>query len=87
MAAASPFPAPEGVTDINTIPSALIQRTEIVTGGSSAVYGSDAITGVVNFIMRDDFERGRSARADGHRQRDGDPQQELRPHLRHQFRR
>jgi hypothetical protein len=47
---------PDETTDINTIPAALIQRTEIVTGGSSAVYGSDAITGVVNFIMRDDFE-------------------------------
>ncbi|HEY6817143.1 MAG TPA: TonB-dependent receptor, partial [Croceibacterium sp.] len=47
---------PEQTTDLNTIPSALIERTEIVTGGSSAVYGSDAITGVVNFIMRDDFE-------------------------------
>ncbi|OYW81434.1 MAG: TonB-dependent receptor, partial [Asticcacaulis sp. 32-58-5] len=44
------------VTDINTIPAALIKRTEVVTGGSSAVYGSDAITGVVNFIMRDDFD-------------------------------
>ncbi|MFA6116289.1 MAG: TonB-dependent receptor [Sphingomonas sp.] len=47
---------PDQVTDLNTIPTALIARTEIVTGGSSAVYGSDAITGVVNFIMRDDFE-------------------------------
>ncbi|WP_284734441.1 TonB-dependent receptor plug domain-containing protein [Sphingosinicella terrae] len=47
---------PEQVTDLNTIPAALIERTEIVTGGSSAVYGSDAITGVVNFIMRSDFE-------------------------------
>lgn len=47
---------PEQVTDLNTIPTALIERTEIVTGGSSAVYGSDAITGVVNFIMKDDFE-------------------------------
>ena len=46
---------PEQVTDLNTIPSTLIARTEIVTGGSSAVYGSDAITGVVNFIMRNDF--------------------------------
>lgn len=53
---------PEQVTDLNTIPSTLIQRTEIVTGGSSAVYGSDAITGVVNFIIRDDFE-GVEARA------------------------
>ncbi len=47
---------PDQTTDLNTIPSALVARTEIVTGGSSAVYGSDAITGVVNFIMRDDFE-------------------------------
>jgi len=51
-----------GVTDINTIPSALIERVEVVTGGSSAVYGSDAITGVTNFILRDDFE-GIEARA------------------------
>ena len=42
-------------TDINTIPAALIERTEIVTGGSSAVYGSDAIAGVTNFIMRRNF--------------------------------
>jgi outer membrane receptor protein involved in Fe transport len=47
---------PDQVTDLNTIPTSLIARTEVVTGGSSAVYGSDAITGVVNFIMRDDFE-------------------------------
>ncbi|RYE45560.1 MAG: TonB-dependent receptor, partial [Hyphomicrobiales bacterium] len=47
---------PTQTTDLNTIPSSLIKRTEIVTGGSSAVYGSDAITGVVNFIMRNDFE-------------------------------
>jgi iron complex outermembrane receptor protein len=47
---------PEQITDLNTIPTALIDRTEVVTGGSSAVYGSDAITGVVNFVMKDDFE-------------------------------
>jgi iron complex outermembrane receptor protein len=46
----------EQVTDLNTIPASLIRRTEIVTGGSSAVYGSDAITGVINFVLRDDFE-------------------------------
>lgn len=44
------------LTDLNTIPSALVKRVEIVTGGSSAVYGSDALAGVVNFIMRDDFK-------------------------------
>ena len=45
-----------GVVDINSIPSALVERVEVVTGGASAVYGSDAISGVVNFIMKDDFE-------------------------------
>ena len=47
---------PDFTTDINTIPAALVKRVEVVTGGSSAVYGSDAITGVTNFIMKDDFE-------------------------------
>jgi len=55
---------PENVIDLNTIPSALVKRVEVVTGGSSAVYGSDAITGVVNFILRDDFE-GVEFRAQG----------------------
>src|SRR6187551_820137 len=53
---------PEQITDLNTIPTALVERTEVVTGGSSAVYGSDAITGVINFIIKDDFE-GVKARA------------------------
>ena len=43
-------------TDINNIPASLIERVEVVTGGASAVYGSDAIGGVVNFILKDDFE-------------------------------
>jgi iron complex outermembrane recepter protein len=42
--------------DLNQIPAALIQRVELLTGGASAVYGSDAISGVVNFIMNDRFE-------------------------------
>ncbi len=50
-------------TDINTIPAALVDRTEVVTGGSSAVYGSDAIAGVVNFIMKSDFQ---GVEVDGH---------------------
>ncbi len=42
--------------DISSIPNALIERVEVLTGGASAIYGSDAVTGVVNFILRDDFE-------------------------------
>ncbi len=46
----------QGRVDINAIPAPLIERVEVLTGGASAIYGSDAIAGVVNFIMRDDFE-------------------------------
>ncbi len=42
--------------DVNTIPNDLIERVDIVTGGNSAVYGSDAIAGVVNFILKRDFD-------------------------------
>ena len=42
--------------DVNTIPSALVERVDVLTGGASAIYGSDAVTGVVNFILKDDFE-------------------------------
>lgn len=42
--------------DINQIPGALIKNVEVLTGGASATYGSDAVAGVVNFIMIDDFE-------------------------------
>ncbi len=41
--------------DINTIPATLIKRVEILTGGASATYGADAVAGVVNFIMDNDF--------------------------------
>jgi len=42
--------------DINFIPSALIERVDVLTGGASAVYGADAVGGVVNFIMSRNFE-------------------------------
>ena len=42
--------------DLNQIPTALIERVEVLTGGASAVYGADAVAGVVNFIMNDNFE-------------------------------
>ena len=44
------------VTDINSIPGAMIDRVEIITGGASAVYGADAIGGVTNFIMKKNYE-------------------------------
>src|SRR5688572_2998486 len=42
--------------DVNTIPAALIDRVDIVTGGASAVYGSDAVTGVINFILKNEMD-------------------------------
>ncbi len=42
--------------DLNQIPAPLIRRVEILTGGAGAIYGSDAVAGVVNFIMNDKFE-------------------------------
>ena len=44
------------VVDVNSIPAAAISRVEVITGGASAVYGADALSGVVNFILKDDFE-------------------------------
>src|SRR5207253_1599934 len=47
---------PNPGADVNQIPAALIERIEVVTGGASATYGSDAVGGVVNFIMKKDFQ-------------------------------
>jgi len=64
------------VVDINTIPSSAIQNVEVITGGASAVYGPDAMAGVVNFILKDDFEgfeldyqMGETADGDGEEER------------------
>ncbi|HYE44475.1 MAG TPA: TonB-dependent receptor [Caulobacter sp.] len=52
-----PYGSPnDAAADLNQIPAALVERVEVLTGGASAVYGSDAISGVVNFIMKKDFE-------------------------------
>ena len=60
------------LVDINTIPAAAIDRVEVITGGAAAVYGADAIAGVVNFIPKKNFEgvqinaqSGISAEGDG----------------------
>lgn len=45
-----------GLVDVNTLPQMLIERVEVVTGGASAAYGSDAVAGVVNFILNTRYE-------------------------------
>ncbi len=52
-----PFGSPQDVgADLNQIPAQLIERTEVLTGGASSIYGADAVAGVVNFVMKRDFE-------------------------------
>jgi iron complex outermembrane recepter protein len=62
----------DGAVDLNMIPTALISRVDILTGGASAVYGSDAVAGVVNFVTKRDFsgveidtQYGLTSRGDG----------------------
>lgn len=62
----------DGVVDVNIIPASLVESVEVISGGASAVYGSDAIAGVVNFKLKDEFEGlqfdgswGQSDQADG----------------------
>lgn len=64
--------AETSVVDINAIPSSLIKQVEVLTGGASAVYGADAVTGVVNFVLDREFDGlelgmtgGLSGKADG----------------------
>ena len=45
-----------GTVDVNTIPAALVDRVEIISGGAASTYGADAVSGVVNFILKNDFE-------------------------------
>ncbi len=47
--------------DLNAVPSLLIERVDVLTGGASSVYGSDAVAGVVNFIIDDEFEGFKAA--------------------------
>jgi iron complex outermembrane receptor protein len=67
-----------GLVDVDMIPQMMISRVDVVTGGVSAVYGSDAIAGVVNYIVdrnftgvRTELEGGQSDRGDGERLRAG----------------
>lgn len=61
----------EPLVDTNTIPIALIDRVDVLTGGASAVYGADAVSGAVNFILKDDFE-GLAVRFQGGMSDEGD---------------
>lgn len=56
MTPGDPNQGSTGAGDVNLIPAALIKRVEVLTGGASSVYGADAVSGVVNFIMDTDFE-------------------------------
>lgn len=67
-----PLSGASGVTDINLIPDFLVKRVDVVTGGASAAYGSDAVVGVVNFVLdtdfsgiKTDFSAGTSTHDDG----------------------
>lgn len=55
LPAASPSSG-SAAADINLIPGQLVERVEVLTGGASSTYGADAVAGVVNFIMKDNFE-------------------------------
>jgi iron complex outermembrane receptor protein len=46
----------DGSVDVDTLPQMLVSRVDVVTGGASAVYGSDAVTGVINFVLDKKFE-------------------------------
>jgi outer membrane receptor protein involved in Fe transport len=61
-----------GAVDVNLFPGAMVERVEVVTGGASAAYGTDAVAGVVNFVLKDDFtgfdvhtQVGQTDRSDG----------------------
>lgn len=46
----------ENSVDVNTIPLDLVERVDVLTGGASAIYGADGVSGVVNFVLRRDFD-------------------------------
>ena len=64
----------EPLVDTNSIPTALIERVDVLTGGASAVYGADAVSGAVNFVLKDDFE-GFSMRSQGGMSGEGDAEE------------
>lgn len=60
--------------DLNNIPAALVERVDVLTGGSSSTYGADAVAGVVNFVMNDHFEGVKiDANASAYQHTNGNP--------------
>ncbi|KQZ67921.1 MULTISPECIES: TonB-dependent receptor [unclassified Lysobacter] len=51
-----PYNRDNNVVNVRAIPSAIIERVEVLTGGASAIYGSDAVAGVVNIVLRENYE-------------------------------
>jgi outer membrane receptor protein involved in Fe transport len=51
-----PYNRDNNVANINSIPSSIVERVEVLTGGASAIYGSDAVAGVVNIVLREHYD-------------------------------
>jgi len=51
-----PYNRDNNITNVRAIPTAIVDRTEVLTGGASAIYGSDAVAGVVNIVTRKNFD-------------------------------
>jgi iron complex outermembrane recepter protein len=64
------------IVDVNNIPTDLIESVQVLTGGASAVYGSEAVAGVVNFILKDDYE-GLNFRAQTGASAEGDAERHM----------
>ena len=64
------------IVDVNNIPTDLIESVQVLTGGASAVYGSEAVAGVVNFILKDDYE-GLNFRAQTGASAEGDSERHM----------
>src|SRR3546814_11217832 len=69
--------ASSSAVDINMIPSGMIERIEIVTGGAAAIYGADAVTGAANIITRKNIDGLEMSATTGFTQAGGGPQSQV----------
>ena len=74
---AANYAASGGAVNLNFIPVAAIERVEILKDGASAIYGADAMAGVINFILRKDFRGAQISAYDAQPQQDGGNQSQL----------